>query len=77
MIAKRETDEEAQRADDRLPENVELELVPRSEVEAAEFAVHRVHRWHTGQKKVERPPCTMRRIVPRQPCVGQGSPARS
>lgn len=75
MIAKRETDgEDAQRAEDRLPENEEPELVPRSEVEAAEFAVHR---WHTGQKKVERPPCTMRRIVPRQLGVGQGWPARS
>jgi len=28
--------------------------------------------WHTGQKKVERPPCTMRRTVPEHPGVTQG-----
>ena len=33
--------------------------------------------WHTGQKKVDRPDCTMRRITPPQPGVGQGAPARS
>ncbi len=35
------------------------------------------HRWHTGQKKVARPVCTMRRIVQPHPGVGQGLPARS
>jgi hypothetical protein len=33
--------------------------------------------WHTGQKNVERPDCTMRWIVPVQSGVGQGSPSRS
>ena len=35
------------------------------------------HFWHTGQKNVERPVCTMRRMVPLQPGVGHGSPSRS
>ena len=35
------------------------------------------YRWHTGQKKVERPPCTIRLIAPLQPGVGHGRPARS
>lgn len=33
--------------------------------------------WQTGQKKVDRPVCTMRRIVPGQPRVGQAFPSRS
>ena len=33
--------------------------------------------WHTGQKNVERPPCTMRRTVPEHPGVTQASPSRS
>ena len=33
--------------------------------------------WHTGQKNVERPVCTMRRMMPLQPGVGQGWPSRS
>ena len=33
--------------------------------------------WHTGQKNVERPFCTIRLIVPAQPRVGQRSPSRS
>jgi hypothetical protein len=33
--------------------------------------------WHTGQKYVERPFCTMRFTVPLHPGVGQGSPSRS
>jgi hypothetical protein len=38
--------------------------------------MRRHHFWQTGQKKVERPVCTMRLIVPLQPGVGQGSPSR-
>ena len=33
--------------------------------------------WHTGQKNVERPVCTMRLMVPLQPGVGHGLPSRS
>src|SRR5262245_46142086 len=35
------------------------------------------YRWHTGQKNVERPVCTMRLMVPLQPGVEQCSPSRS
>ena len=37
----------------------------------------RLHLWHFGQKKVERPFCTMRLTTPVQPGVTQGSPSRS
>jgi hypothetical protein len=36
-----------------------------------------VYRWHTGQKKVDLPDCTMRVTVPSQPGLGQASPSRS
>ena len=35
------------------------------------------HFWHTGQKNVERPVCTRRRMVPLQSGVGHGWPSRS
>ncbi len=35
------------------------------------------HLWHTGQKKLDRPAWTVRRTVPRQRGLGQGSSARS
>ena len=48
---------------------------------AACFRAHRTarqsYRWHTGQKNVERPVCTIRRMTPLQPAVGHGSPSRS
>jgi len=47
---------------------------PTSQRNGREF---RRYRWHTGQKNVERPVCTMRLMVPVQPGVGQRSPARS
>ena len=37
---------------------------PRAQIPAAE-ARERFHFWHTGQKNVERPFCTMRLMVPR------------
>jgi hypothetical protein len=33
--------------------------------------------WHTGQKNVDLPVCTMRLMVPRQSGVGHGWPSRS
>jgi len=35
------------------------------------------HLWHFGQKKVERPFCTMRLTTPVQPGVTQAPPSRS
>ena len=37
----------------------------------------RIYLWHTGQKNVDRPVCTMRLIVPLQPGVGHFAPSRS
>jgi hypothetical protein len=33
--------------------------------------------WHTGQKNVDRPLCTIRLTTPSHPCVTQGLPSRS
>jgi hypothetical protein len=35
------------------------------------------HRWQTGQKNVERPDCTIRRMVPVHAGVEHGSPSQS